>query len=395
MSQAGQPNASISQEGPRIAVSLRQRWRLFRSRTLPVLGFLGVAVLTAWMWGRQPALLVGVGAVEVVRSEVAAANGGRLAALPGSPWRLFETVDANQVLAQLDDQELRAALEVSRQELVRLQKELVAAGIKLKISEADRGQNHQAETIRLRVDLERARLTTLNCRTQTEIDTVELQRHNVRLECLQPLYVKKIIADLEMNNERLLQQEAARRLEQNRKTLREAESAEGEAAVRLKQFPALLSADVEKELAPIVAAADVQCARIRELETQLALLTIRAPIRGMICAIHHWPGENVRAGDPIITLADDHGRYIVSYVRQEQRIEPRAGMAVAIRKRVAAGRPVTTVVERVGAQVEPVPAQHCRDPKAPEWGLPVRIALPQGFLAAPGELLDVSFQSQP
>ena len=396
MSQAGESDVTILlREGRPIPVPWRQRWRLFRSRTLPGLGFIGIVALTAWMWGRQSPFLAGTGTVEAVRVDVAAASSGRLATLPGSSWRLFETVDANQVLAQLDDQAVRAALAVCQQELEHLKKELEAQDANLAITEADRARSHQTETIRLRVELERARLATLGYRAQVEADQLELQRRNVRLEYLQPLYAKKAVADLEMNDERMQQQAAAQRLEEDRKTLREAETGEREAAARLQRFPAIRLADAEKTLAPIAAEIEVQQARLRELQTQLDQLTIRAPIRGMICAIYHWPGSNVRAGDPIMTLADEHGRYIVSYVRQEQRVAPQVGMAVAVRKRAAASLPVNSVVECVGAQVEPIPVQHCRDPKTPEWGLPMRIAMPRGFAAAPGELLEVSFQGRP
>jgi hypothetical protein len=115
----------------------------------------------------------------------------------------------------------------------------------------------------------------------------------------------------------------------------------------------------------------------------------------MICAIHAWPHSAIRAGDPIVTLASDKGRYLVSYVRQEQHVEPKEDMAVDVRKRLAISPTVRTIVERVGPQVEPIPVHLCRDPKMPEWGRPVRITLPDGFPGRPGELFEVTFKTRP
>src|SRR5208337_5004718 len=190
--------------------------------------------------------------------------------------------------------------------------------------------------------------------------------------CLKPMHDKRIVSDLELNNARMLRDEALARLAENAKVLGQAETEKKDAQSRLQQLPKFLPADVEKELGPIAAAAQVQEAKIKELEVQIGLLTIRSPIRGMIIAINHWPQTAIRAGDPILTIASDERRYIVSYVRQEQHVDPKVGMDVDVRKRAAISPIVRSVVERVGPQIELIPEHLCRDPKYPEWGLPVR-----------------------
>ncbi len=52
-------------------------------------------------------------------------------------------------------------------------------------------------------------------------------------------------------------------------------------------------------------------------------------------------------------------------------------------------------VELVGPQVEAIPEHLCRDPKMPEWGVPVRITIPKGFSGRPGELFEVTFKTHP
>jgi hypothetical protein len=69
-------------------------------------------------------------------------------------------------------------------------------------------------------------------------------------------------------------------------------------------------------------------------------------------------------------------------------------MDVDVRKRAAIGPTVRTVVERVGPQIESIPVHLCRDPRMPEWGVPVRITLPKDFAGRPGELFEITFKTQ-
>ena len=277
-------------------------------------------------------------------------------------------------------------------ELVRLDDELKATAARLATSEADRAQTHHMASIQLHVEFEQRRLAALTQQVQVEVDRLEAQRTKTYFECLQPLYEKKMISEQELANARIYREEAAKRLAENLKVAGEAESQQKAARERLKQLPDFLPSDVAKELAPLTAAIDVQQSRIGGLELEIKRLTIRSPIRGMICAIHHWPNENVPAGEPIVTVASDRSRYLVSFVRQEQHIEPKEGMAVDVRKRAVVSPPMHTVVERVGPQIEPIPQHLCRDPKIPEWGLPIRITLPEKFSGRPGELFEITFK---
>lgn len=378
----------------RIPIPWKHRWRRFRFGMLPGLGLFVFAVAAFWLWGHQGGLPHSIGEIESRQVEVAAAVDGILA--PSSrQWVLLEEVRANDLLLQLDDRLIQARLTSLNEELIRLRKELDAATARLSVSEADRARLYGAETIRLDVEMEQRRLTVLDRQVQTEVGRLETQRTNMRVESLKPLYDKKMVSELEMNEARMLRDEAAKRLAQNLEVLKEAQSQQKDAEGRVRQLPALHKAEIEKELAPMVAAAKVQEARIAELNLEIQRLTIRSPIDGAICAIHHWPGETVKAADPIVAVAPKQGRYIVSYVRQEQRIEPHVGMKVDVRVRAPISRPYRAPVECVGPQIEPIPVHLCRDPKMPEWGRPVRITLPADLLECPpGQLLEVTFKPE-
>jgi multidrug resistance efflux pump len=314
-----------------------------------------------------------------------------LAPLARGPWTLFDEVEANQVVARIDDAVLREELKALQAELKRLENDLEANVERTSMEMADRQRAYLQDTARLLWELQRLQLTILEHRAQLETDNMELLRLNTDLEFLEPMLAKNMVPEREVVAQRLLRDEVARRIEVTSKCLQEAEAQQKELQRRLREYPQLEEPDVAKLIAPLEAAIEAQKARIEQVEATINSLVIRAPMRGTICAIYCWPGQQVRRGDPILTLAAQHGRYIVAYVRQDQRLAPQVDMPVEVRPRLPASRPMLSRVDRVGPQVEPVPLHHCRDPKTPEWGLPVRIALPAGFLGRPGELLDVTF----
>jgi multidrug resistance efflux pump len=138
---------------------------------------------------------------------------------------------------------------------------------------------------------------------------------------------------------------------------------------------------------------------MKELELQLQLLVIRAPISGTIAAIYCWPGTNLRAGDPIVTIAAEEGEAIVGYIREDQNFRPTPGMEVEVRARTGSQPPLIARVDRVGSQFEAGPLQFQRDPQRTEWVLPVWIKLPQDRLrmlgVRPGEPVDLQFKLSP
>jgi multidrug resistance efflux pump len=375
----------------RIPVPWKHRWRRFRYSSLPMFSFVAFVGAAAWLWTHATQMPHAIGEVEAKRVVAATGVSGVLKRVPRE-WRLFDKVAANQVVAQLDDGLLSSEMATLQTDLARLQKEVEAAKAKLPASEADRSQTYLAQSIQVRFELEQRRIAALTQQVQVEGDRLEAERTNTYFECIKPLYEKKMISEQEYANARLYRDEAAKRLAENLKVADEAKRQQRDAEERLTTLRDFLPLDVKTQLAPIAAAIDVQNTRIAGLEVRIKQLTIHAPNSGVIAAIHHWPGENVPAGEPILTIASDKGSYLVSFVRQEQHVEPEKGMAVDVRKRAAVSSASEMAVESVGPQIEPIPQHLCRDPKIPEWGLPVRIALPDSFPCRPGELFEVTFK---
>jgi len=372
-----------------------QRWDRARRSLLPVVCFCGCGLAVLWLWERQAQFPNAVGEVQAVRIDIAAPADGVLAPLSHGPWALFDRVDQETVLAQLDDRAVRAEMATLQAEVVRLRRELTAAAEQLALDEAARKLDYDREARRLAWQLQQHRLDLLDRRTLIETDRAEELRLQTELSFLEPLRTRGTVTELQVTDQRLQRDIVQKRISENERALAESQTQLQAAIATLDACPGSPAASADKLLAPLEAAITVGERRLEELQVELAALQIRAPFRGTICAIHGWPGQRIRSGDLIFTLAAEAGSSIISYVRQEQRIRPAVGMSVAVRVRGARTPPVESVVARVGPQVELVPGHQLRDPKVQEWGQPVCIQPPPGLDLRPGELIDVTFRRLP
>jgi len=131
------------------------------------------------------------------------------------------------------------------------------------------------------------------------------------------------------------------------------------------------------------------------LEEQIKASVIEAPVSGTITAIKGQPGEFVRQGQEIITITQDTGAYIVSYVRPGSAIVPKRDQTVVVRG-ADGRRSAYSRVQEVGSQIELIPEHQLSNAKRPEWGIPVRIAMPDAsrLPLRPGELVVLNFKSE-
>jgi multidrug resistance efflux pump len=135
-----------------------------------------------------------------------------------------------------------------------------------------------------------------------------------------------------------------------------------------------------------------QQARRDELRLRIASRDIKSPIDGTIVEISHRPGQSAKLGKPIMIIAAERGDWIVGYLRPDQAIRPAPGMLVKIRTRGTPSRTMESFVQSVGPQVHQLPARFFQNPKTPEWGLPVQIAMPPEAELRPGETVDLIFR---
>lgn len=378
-------------EGERIRTPWSRRWDRWRQKWLPLVTFIGSAVLLTWLWQERGATPSGIGEVEAVRVDVIASVDGTLVSLDQPLTTLYQRVHAGQVVARLDDRAIQTRLETLRAEVHRLQQTLEVERARVELSEADRHETHLRDAARLAWECEQCRLDALDRQALIEADRVVQKRHEARLAFLTPLHDRGMVTDVEFSDAQLLLEEASARIAANTKVLEESQKQQQATAERMSTFPPLVLADVNSLLSSVQAEIAVEEAMIREVRVELENLESRAPLEGTVVAVHRYPGQSVRAGDPILTIASEQARYVVSYVTQDGSVMPSVGLGVMVRARRVGSQPRETVVESVGPQVEMVPVHQRRNPQVAEWGLPVRVLLPEGLQVLPGELIDVTF----
>jgi len=134
---------------------------------------------------------------------------------------------------------------------------------------------------------------------------------------------------------------------------------------------------------------------LNQLEDKIASAKIEAPISGTVTAVHRLPNEFVKQGQEIMTITQDQGACIVSYVRPGTGVVPKKDMKVLVRNQ-ATKKSAYTIVQEVGTHVEPIPEHQLTNAKRPEWGIPVRIAMPDPskLPLRPGELVVLNFSKE-
>ena len=113
---------TLSQER-NIRVPVTRRLQRLRYTILPMASFCTCVLLTAWLWQRQGQMPNGVGEVEAVRIDVAIGADGTLTPLPRGQWTLFDRVEANEVIARLDDRAVRAEMTTLKAEMAHVRGE--------------------------------------------------------------------------------------------------------------------------------------------------------------------------------------------------------------------------------------------------------------------------------
>lgn len=193
----------------KIRVPWSRRWRRFRFGTLPLLTFAVCVACTLWLWERQGVMPNAVGEVEAVRVDVASGIDGQLVPLPQGQWTLFDAVEATQVVAQLDSKPALASLEILRQDIARLQKDVEAEQTRLSRDEAGGEQKpsdqKEREARGATWTAEQRRLAVLDRQTQLETDRIALEQLDVQLDHSKRGHERNAVTDEQLHLAQLKQ----------------------------------------------------------------------------------------------------------------------------------------------------------------------------------------------
>lgn len=378
----------------RIRTPWKTRWQRFCYQGLPVVAFFAAVLLVGQMWLRQGRMPNAIGRVEAERVNIAAAVDGKLLPLENLPrghWKQFDHVQKGQIVARLDDGPLSAALAALRGEAAALQKELASTELDARLTHLDRQQEHFREATEVAYQIERYRLQLLDQQALVEETRLGVQQLDAQMQLVNTAYASGVGLSSNASSYEADRRTLESLLQKRLAAVAQVEENLQAAQQRQARLPSIDAPDLQVLLAPLHDSIRAAEARIEEVRAQIDSLVLRAPISGMISAVHAHPGQGVQTGDWILTIAAADADSIVGYVPATNRFRPIEGMPVGVRLRVPGSRMVTSVVQRVGSQWEPMPIELAADPQAPQLALPVRIEIPQGFVARPGELVDIRF----
>lgn len=340
-------------------------------------------VVVAALYGRQERGAVLAGFAQETVAQVAAEGSGRLRDVIVAP---DQKVEAGQVVAWLDDTQLRLELAVATAELRRLR------------SEAERetaawALNLESDRRRFAGDYETARLDYLGARAELASARVELQGLEATLARSRVLTAQTLTSQAALEADSTACQ-AQRELVAGRvevvtalaERLRQAQAREA----RLEDAAGAPSASALP--AALAAAVEVQETRLQLAELAQARCALRAPAAGIVREVLRRPGEVVAAGEPVLTVVGERALEVVAYATEEQSVRVAVGDRVRLRRAARGSAPIDAVVTSVGAAMSALPLRVEPFASAPVWGQSIRVRLPGGCDVKPGESFRLSFR---
>jgi len=125
-------------------------------------------------------------------------------------------------------------------------------------------------------------------------------------------------------------------------------------------------------------------------------IILRSPIDGVVSKIYRNAGENISAGEFLITVNSERSENIVGYIRQPIAFEPKVGDVVMVRARRGNTRKAAEArIVKIGGRLEFF-TQSLRVrgfDSSQERGLPVLISAPEELGLHPGELVDLALKN--
>lgn len=357
----------MSQNPRFIPIPLAQRLQDLRTKIVPHLVFGTAVIMAALLWRNAitPSMLVGE--VTTLKSTVSSP-------VPAAILRLnsqrFQMVKAGEVIAELRPNDPRQALDMMQGELTLL---------RLEVSTDDSANGSALSLERLSLDLlsEKVALTlALADARKADLD-LQLAQKMVNSSTDSGRYVQvaelaKDKADNAVKARQALVDTIGPRVEKMRGAM--------------PAFPPTQDARLKKLIESLQL-------RLGSLEQNQNVITLLAPIDGMVTEVLHRAGENVIQGQPLIVITATQPESIVGYLRQPFPFQPAVGQTVEVRTNGRDRQHGTALVTRVGVHFELIQNPTLHPATTPEVGVPVEISLPANLHLRPGELVGLVIRS--
>lgn len=369
------------------------RWGRTQLRFLPMLVWVAASVGVVALFYTRSAQLEMPGIAEADEHTVASTATGWLNSLP---VELFQEVKQGETLAIVhiysnpyDQTRIQTDQAAAEGELERLKADLLAVEEKLKTDAAQQEFLYSDWYRREALDVETARVAILQVKTVLEPDQILLKDHELEIKIVKDLLAKGAAEPYELQKLQAQYDALAKKIEENKGHLAQAEDNLKSAELRLQEFAKNKPTPIQQNvmLTPIRKAITMQEKRIAELQFSRDTMVITAPFDAVVSTILRRPGETVLAGDPILMIAKKKPRDILAFAGPNLASQVHDNMTVRIVKRTYPQRIAESKVLSVGPTIQMIPKQLWQSPTMPEWGRAIRIAYNQDMDLLPNEIV--------
>lgn len=284
---------------------------------------------------------------------------------------LYEPVKKGQVLGIMDDSILRAELNLVKAELKLLQSTLAL-------------KKHSTER-KFLTDVESARLTILQLRSELEPDKIKLMNLDSDLKRYTALAAKGATTDETLKKTEFAYKELAKKIQINESRLKQSKVDLEAKRARAVDFEKGTSFDGEVDY--IRNALNVESLKLQDIEVRLKNLVLRAPIDGIVTRIRSRVGDVVEPAEEVFVLVVSKSTEVLAYVSPEQLGLLNEGDDIVLRRANVAHGDLNLKINHLGPAVEELPKELWLHPKYAQYGVPVTVTLPEGNELIPGEII--------
>lgn len=299
---------------------------------IPILAILGIGAFAAWKFllapPKVPENVVAVsGRIEGDDAAVAAKTSGRILEIH---FREGDSVKAGDVVAVLDDQQLRARVDQAQAAVVQSAAQLRSAQQQIPVLE------QQFEETRLQAGQANVDSQGRVRQAQAELAAAEAELAQQKAALQLALFDKDAYTRLARNgavserqgkqavttaeSQQAMVAATARKVEAARASVNVAQASLSNSGIRNLQGAGIRNRILQQQSQIADSQAGVQRAQAQLAEAQVNLrdLTVRAPFDGTVVTRAAEPGEVVQAGTAIITLLDLKRVYLRGFVPEGQ-----------------------------------------------------------------------------
>ncbi|MES1166481.1 MAG: HlyD family efflux transporter periplasmic adaptor subunit [Pseudomonadota bacterium] len=342
------------------------------------------------------------GRIEGDDSAIAPKVAGRIVEIR---FREGDTVKAGDLIATLDDSQVRARVDQAQAAVAEAEARVRSAQQQVAILE-DQLQGANLQTDQASLDAE-SRVAQAEAAVAADEARLAQQEASLKLAVYDRDAYTRLAkegavserqgkqAESTADSQQALVNSARRQVEAARAALQLARASLVNPRIRITQ-----SAGLRKQVAqqqPLIASAAADAARARaqlaEARENLKDLTIRAPFDGTVVTRSAEPGEVVQAGTPLVTLLDLNKVYLRGFIPEGQIGKVKLGQSARVYLDSNPKQPLEAVVSRVDPQATFTPENtYFRDDRVKQV-VGVKLLLKTGLgFAKPGMPADAEIQ---